>query len=439
MTLRYRKQMGQTTLKTCGGTGAQPAQNGKGGKGGEGGQGGRGVKCDLGSSYMREWGTEYFCEGEYTERARKGDTGNNGAAGSTPTVKGNDGTVSKELIQYGLLDVPSKKKFPAELLLIIRRQAVDLLLGDRDNQKGRDALRFIKDVATGRDDVKDIKKDAERKLAFLDVEGFDIFGKNSLFAPLIRWETFYKDIDNIKKAAGDYEKAFNDIITSVNNKKDLKQMASKFSDITTRQVRAQRNRLIAARNVDESEKRMYIKAIKSEEQRMKGILTTIMNLLPEAYQKTKNKLDAEQFLAVLQGITGFSGAVAGKDPFAFIDSAVGIMDYEINKPCLKSLGTIRKNLKKWLTFGNEYKPLKDSNISKEKLAADLVCLLEEAARPRDVAPLKAEIESYFIVGGARIDMIGKVVEIDNNIGTNNFDIPLLEKTEKGIIAAGKSK
>ena len=79
------------------------------------------------------------------------------------------------------------------------------------------------------------------------------------------------------------------------------------------------------------------------------------------------------------------------------------------------------------------------DISKEKLAADLVCLLEEAARPRDVAPLKAEIESYFIVGGARIDMIGKVVEIDNNIGTNNFDIPLLENTEKGIIEAGKSK
>ena len=105
---------------------------------------------------------------------------------------------------------------------------------------------------------------------------------------------------------------------------------------------------------------------------MKGILTTIMNLLPEAYQKTKNKLDAEQFLAVLQGITGFSGAVAGKDPFAFIDSAVGIMDYEINKPCLKSLGTIRKNLKKWLTFGKEYIPLKDSsdlNFDKVKVSA----------------------------------------------------------------------
>ena len=43
-------------------------------------------------------------------------------------------------------------------MLIIRRQAVDLLLGDRDNQKGRDALRFIKEVATGRNDVEDIKK-----------------------------------------------------------------------------------------------------------------------------------------------------------------------------------------------------------------------------------------------------------------------------------------
>ena len=73
------------------------------------------------------------------------------------------------------------------------------------------------------------------------------------------------------------------------------------------------------------------------------------------------------------------------------------------------------------------------------MAADLVCLLEEASRPRDVAPLKAEIESYFIVGGARIDMIGKVVELDNNIGTYNFDIPLLKKTEKGITEAAKSQ
>ena len=94
---------------------------------------------------------------------------------------------------------------------------------------------------------------------------------------------------------------------------------------------------------------------------MIGILTTIMNLVPEAYSKTMNKLNREQCLAVLQAITGFAGAVAGNDPFAFIGSAISIMDYEINKPCLKSLGTIRKNLKKWLTFGREYQSLEDSS------------------------------------------------------------------------------
>ena len=105
---------------------------------------------------------------------------------------------------------------------------------------------------------------------------------------------------------------------------------------------------------------------------MIGILTTIMNLVPESYSKTMNKLSAEQCLAVLQAITGFAGAVAGKDPFAFIDPAIGIMDHEMNKPCLKSLGTIRKNLKKWLTFGREYKPLKDSsdlNFDKVKVSS----------------------------------------------------------------------
>ena len=54
-------------------------------------------------------------------------------------------------------------------------------------------------------------------------------------------------------------------------------------------------------------------------------------------------------------------------------------------------------------------------INKEEFAADLVCLLEEGT-PRNVAQLKAEIESYFVLGAARIDMIAKVMELDNSIG-----------------------
>ena len=75
-----------------------------------------------------------------------------------PDVKGADGAVSESLIKYGILDAASKKRIPAELLIIVRRKAVDLLLGDRNNQRGRDALRFIIDVASGRNDVEQIRK-----------------------------------------------------------------------------------------------------------------------------------------------------------------------------------------------------------------------------------------------------------------------------------------
>ena len=77
-------------------------------------------------------------------------------------------------------------------------------------------------------------------------------------------------------------------------------------------------------------------------------------------------------------------------------------------------------------------------MEKEQLTADLVCLLEEATKPRDVASLKAEIESYFILAAARMDQIAKVMDLDNDIGTNNFDIPLLNKTEKAIVKLSES-
>ena len=70
-------------------------------------------------------------------------------------------------------------------------------------------------------------------------------------------------------------------------------------------------------------------------------------------------------------------------------------------------------------------------MNKEEFAADLVCLLEEGT-PRNVAQLKAEIESYFVLGVARTDMIAKVMDLDNSIGGHNFDIPLLHQTEMAI-------
>ena len=68
----------------------------------------------------------------------------------------------------------------------------------------------------------------------------------------------------------------------------------------------------------------------------------------------------------------------------------------------------------------------------------MVCLLDVASLQSKVAVIKAEIESFFIAGSARIDLIAKVMDLDNDIGGYNFDIPVLIDTEKAITDIGKS-
>ena len=67
-------------------------------------------------------------------------------------------------------------------------------------------------------------------------------------------------------------------------------------------------------------------------------------------------------------------------------------------------------------------------MNKEGLAADLVCMVEERSLPRNVAKFQEHIERFFIAGAARIDLIAKVIDLDNQIGGYNFDIPNLQET-----------
>ena len=61
-------------------------------------------------------------------------------------------------IYHGALDATSKRNFPVELIVIMKRQAEDLLLGNTDNQKGKEALQFILSLVQERNDVDQIKK-----------------------------------------------------------------------------------------------------------------------------------------------------------------------------------------------------------------------------------------------------------------------------------------
>ena len=94
---------------------------------------------------------------------------------------------------------------------------------------------------------------------------------------------------------------------------------------------------------------------------MTNILVTIQNMLHDVQKQVEEKLKRDEMIATLQGITGFANAIAGKDPFEFIDTALNLAEYAVNQPCRSSLGSSLGSIKKWLTFGKEYKPLEDSS------------------------------------------------------------------------------
>lgn len=82
-------------------------------------------------------------------------------------------------------------------------------------------------------------------------------------------------------------------------------------------------------------------------------------MLPNVYDQAK--FNPDDLLAILQGITGFAGAIKGKDPLDFIDTALGLAESQSGKQCLGSLESNLGSIKKWLTFGKVYTPLVDSS------------------------------------------------------------------------------
>ena len=109
-----------------------------------------------------------------------------------------------------------------------------------------------------------------------------------------------------------------------------------------------------------------------------------------------------------------------------------------------NLGCIERPFHKLTAYRYVYYFLKANlEMNNEGLAADLVCMLDERSLPRNKARLQELIERFFIAGAARIDLIAKVIDLDNDIGGYIFDIANLKETVNEIDsfrnARGKSK
>lgn len=73
-------------------------------------------------------------------------------------------------------------------------------------------------------------------------------------------------------------------------------------------------------------------------------------------------------------------------------------------------------------------------MNKETFAKELVCLVAVS----NTRNLELEIEKYFIAGTARIDLLAKVMDLDNDIGGLKFDITILNDAENAIKTASTS-
>ena len=99
---------------------------------------------------------------------------------------------------------------------------------------------------------------AIRRLAFRNTEGFDRFGRNELFAPLIRWETFKGRVETIKTHATAYENAYNGIQASVQQQEGMRQIIEALPQAAKVQVDNEKTRLEEAKRIAISEKGAYV-------------------------------------------------------------------------------------------------------------------------------------------------------------------------------------
>ncbi|KAL9958424.1 hypothetical protein ACROYT_G035436 [Oculina patagonica] len=453
LTVLVNQVDGNVELRSCRGSRAPPGTNGNGGQGGLGTIGGKGVRCRS-----NRWDPGAISSKcifvTQTANAQRGQRGNPGRSGNTPNTPGSHGTVSSASVQSRALDAATKGAYPVALLRLMKRHAEDLLWAN-DLTTARKLLTFLKMVTAGREEAKDIHKDANRKLGFVGKEGFDMFGNNLLFAPRIKWEVLRTTAEDIREYATDYENSYNNMRELIEAEEDVQQLAAQMSSVAEIQVQAEKERLEEARNIAQSEKALYVRAIAQLEDKMDNIVRHIENDIAEVI--SASQFNIEDLLAVLQGTVGFVSGAASGEVFEALGPAVELSSNLSSNTCpTGSLQEVLNNLHKWLTFGSSYNPLEDSSdldfdqvdigsvpemmqanleINKESLTAQLVCLLDVNSREQDVAQLKQYIEQFFISGASRIDLIGKIIDLDNEIGGYNFDIPLLEETQQSLASA----
>ena len=112
---------------------------------------------------------------------------------------------------------------------------------------------------------------AKRRLAFLNKEGYDRFGRNKLFAPLLKWEIIKDKAVAIRNNVEPHENAYNEIQETVQRQDDLREVLTALPGAAKIQVDKEKERLVEARRIAISEKGVYVKVSVSSENEIKTV------------------------------------------------------------------------------------------------------------------------------------------------------------------------
>lgn len=99
---------------------------------------------------------------------------------------------------------------------------------------------------------------ATRRLAFLNKKGYDRFGKNKLFAPLMKWEAFKEEVETLRDHAITYENSYNMIKGTIERQDNVKAVFQALPLAAKTQVVKEKERLQEAKRIAISEKGAYV-------------------------------------------------------------------------------------------------------------------------------------------------------------------------------------
>ena len=92
----------------------------------------------------------------------------------------------------------------------------------------------------------------------MNKEGFDRFGRNKLFAPLLKWQTFKEEIVAIQTYADQYEKVYNGLKAAIDRKDATDKILKAIPQPAIEQVNAQKARLVEDKRIALTEKNLYV-------------------------------------------------------------------------------------------------------------------------------------------------------------------------------------